>query len=568
MKNSNRSLWGRAPKHRILNVNGRNISRAEARPASGKGAETVSKTKQQAFEAQAQQSEQMPNREEKKMEAAVEKPEQEKAAAGSERAEDVIDRFKEIAAIPHGSGNIRQISDHLAAFAREHDLKYRQDEVGNVIIFKPASESRKNAETLILQGHMDMVCEKRADKKIDMEKEPITLVFDPDGDTLHADGTTLGADDGIAVAMMMAILADDTLEHPALECVFTVNEETDMGGAMSIDCSDLQGRRMLNLDSEDEGIFTAGCAGCAHVTCHFGAEYKNRDGIPFTVSVSGLRGGHSGEMIQLGRANADQLLGRILHQLLKKQAFHLISAEGGTKDNAIPRNADAVLLLPEDAQPDELAKTVHAVAEEIADEYAQADPDIKVEYTIGEPGSYASARGKDTRRIVGFLSTFPYGVQEYVSAEGRDPQTSLNLGILETKKEENDGAGCEVTAVFLIRSSINSQRDLVAERLSVLTEAFGGKCDLTATTPAWPITRNSAYRDRLVEIYRDQAGSDAVVNVIHAGLECGVFGQKIKGLDAVSIGPDTHAIHTAEESVSLGSVSRLYAFVKKVLQEI
>lgn len=259
---------------------------------------------------------------------------------------EVLHYFEEIASIPHGSGNTKQLSDHIAAFAKEHGLNCIQDRLNDLIIFKDASEGYEGCEPVILQGHMDMVAEKNSDAAIDMAKEPIRLILDPDGDTLHADGTTLGADDGIAIAMMMAVLADDTLAHPPLECIMTVDEETGLYGAAGIDCSRIRGKKLLNLDSENEGVFTAGCAGGGQMECIFSGERKERRGTPVKIKVEGLLGGHSGDMINAGRANANQLLGRILIKLSKKAPFRIISVKGGNKDNAIPREAEAELLFP------------------------------------------------------------------------------------------------------------------------------------------------------------------------------------------------------------------------------
>ena len=483
---------------------------------------------------------------------------------------EVLHYFEEIASIPHGSGNTKQLSDHIAAFAKEHGLNCIQDRLNDLIIFKDASEGYEGCEPVILQGHMDMVAEKNSDAAIDMTKEPIRLILDPDGDTLHADGTTLGADDGIAIAMMMAVLADDTLAHPPLECIMTVDEETGLYGAAGINCSRIRGKKLLNLDSENEGVFTAGCAGGGQMECIFSGERKERRGTPVKIKVEGLLGGHSGDMINAGRANANQLLGRILIKLSKKAPFRIISVKGGNKDNAIPREAEAELLFSEDVLHKDVEDTIRGLEEAVRQEYAVTDPEIRFSYMFEEVRKVAAFRRRSSQPVLQFLGVFPYGVQECMPEDRTAPQTSLNLGILETVEGVSAGTGSvpdEVHATFLVRSNVNSQKDMLMDRLQTLTEALGGTVKVITAYPAWEYRRDSAFRDRLLDIYRKQTGRDPKVEVIHGGLECGLLSGKIEGLDAVSIGPDTQDIHTPKEKISLRSAAHLYDFVKEVLKE-
>ncbi len=449
---------------------------------------------------------------------------------------EVLHYFEEIAAIPRGSGNTKAISDYLVSFAKKHGLRYIQDDLNNVIIFKGASAGYENAKTVVLQGHVDMVLEKNAGVNKDMDTEGVDLVLDPDGDTLHADGTTLGADDGVAVAIMLAVLSDDSLPHPAIECVFTTDEETGMDGCVGLDCTPLKGRLLLNLDSEGEGVITAGCAGGTHLEVHFDApaqERREKKGVPIKITVSGLTGGHSGEMIGLGRASAIQLLGRVLAACGKIEDFRLISVDGGSKDNAIPREAAARILFPVGIK--------HSTVEK------------KMECTV--------FRRKTADRICRFLLAVPQGAVMRSPLSSDMMQTSLNLGILKTDAEG-------VHMVFLIRSSINSQRDALTQRVCALADLSKARSMVVSSYPAWEFVPDSAFRDTAVRIYRNLTGKDAEIAVIHGGVECGLLSGKMPGLDAISIGPDVKDVHTTAEHLSLASLDRTYQFVKELLKEL
>lgn len=475
---------------------------------------------------------------------------------------DVLHYFEEIAAIPHGSGNTKGISDYIVNFAKSHHLRYVQDKLNNCIVYREASAGCGDAPVMILQGHMDMVCEKNADVSIDMEKEPIRLVLDADGDTLRAEGTTLGADDGAAVAMMLAVLADDTLVHPALECVFTVDEETGMYGAEGLDCTKLSGRRLLNLDSEDEGLITAGCAGGAMVEVAFPEkedDRKVRSGLRAKLLIDGLRGGHSGEMIGLGRASANVLLGRILYAVHQKNPFRIAAVNGGTKDNAIPRSAEAELLFPEDTDAAALKRGIEELAEAIRKEYRDTDPDIQIRIQFSGRGKKEVLRRKTAENLMLFLAAFPQGVMEYTSQDHTSPQTSLNMGVLKT---DADG----VTAVFLLRSSINSQKRALENHLSALAQVSGADVKELSAYPAWEFVPKSQFRDTCVRIYKELTGKKARVLVIHGGVECGLLADRMPGLDAVSIGPNIRDIHTPAEHISIASIARTYDYVKAILK--
>lgn len=336
--------------------------------------------------------------------------------------------FEDISAIPRGSGNTKAVSDYLAEFARVRGLEHYQDELNNIIIIAPATEGYENAEPVIIQGHMDMVCEKAPDCAKDMEKEGLDLAVE--GDVVFARGTTLGADDGIAVAMALAVLDSKELPHPRVEAVITVDEEVGMDGAMGIDLSPLKGKMLINIDSEDEGIFTVSCAGGAHVECTLPAAREDFDGQALDIAVTGLLGGHSGAEIDKGRANANMLMGRLLYALGKATEFRLVSVRGGLKDNAIPTASYAAVIVS-DA---DAAKAVCAEMEaKFKDEYRVNDGAICVSVSAGERAPALDKAA--TEKAVCMLVCMPNGIQAMSADIAGLVQTSLNLGILTTRED-------------------------------------------------------------------------------------------------------------------------------------
>ncbi len=474
-------------------------------------------------------------------------------------AEKVFDYFREIAAIPHGSGNTGAIAAYLVKFAEAHRYMCRRDESDNVVIFVPASEGYEEKEPVILQGHLDMVCEKNSDVKIDMETEAITVL--EDGDWIHADGTTLGADNGIAVAMMLALMDDPSVMHPALECVITADEEIGMLGAQALDVSDLKSKKMLNMDSEEDGVFTAGCAGGTEVIITLPISRKEKSGRIVTISVSGLLGGHSGDAIGKGRANADILLGRLLYELRRERDLLVISVNGGGKDNAIPRDAKAQILI-EDDKKGAFDKRIEKLSNQLKEEYRVSDPNIKFTWSYGEKGTGAYVfTKKSTAKLLKFLMAAPNGVIEYSPDFESLPQTSLNLGILRTMA---DG----VQATFLVRSSINSQKEMLKEKLACLASLLDADIEMHGEYPAWEYRAESPLRDEVMGAYEKVFGQKARIEVTHGGLECGLLAAKIPGLECVSFGPLMQDIHTPKERLSISSTVRTYQFLVMLLKNM
>ena len=467
----------------------------------------------------------------------------------------VFHYFEEICKIPHGSGNTRQISDYLVQFAKNHDLKYIQDEMNNVVIYKPGTAGYENAPTVIVQGHMDMVCEKRPDVDHDFTKDGLNLSVE--GDYVSANGTTLGGDDGIAVAYGLALLESDTIAHPPLEVFITVDEEIGLLGAVGFDCSVLKGRRFINLDSEAEGSLWISCAGGLSGISHIPVTRLEAKGEKLTVKISGLMGGHSGAEIDKNRANANSLLGKFLHGLDAKAGYELISVQGGQKDNAITRESIAELLT--------VKENVEAVKEYAAsmqtswrEEYTGTDEGITV--TVTEEGEQDAKVLHPTskEKVVFFLVNVPYGVQKMSGTIKGLVETSTNIGILKTSENEVLGSSS-------IRSSVETARDALSDKIEYLTEFLGGEYERQGVYPAWEYRKDSPLRDKMVEVYEEMYGQKPNVVAIHAGLECGLFYKKMEGLDCVSLGPDMKDIHTSEEVLSISSTERVWKYLVKVL---
>ncbi len=470
------------------------------------------------------------------------------------KPEKVFEYFEKICAIPHGSGNTKEISKMLCNFAKERGLWYYQDELNNVIIKKEGTFGRENLEPVILQGHMDMVCEKAPDCTLNMEKEGLTLKTD--GEAVFAEGTTLGGDDGIAVAMIMAILDSDDISHPPIEAVITVDEEIGLIGANKMDVSFLKGKRMINIDSEEEGIFTVSCAGGIRGKCTFLIKREKREEKTYVIEVGGLMGGHSGVEIDKGRANSNILLGRVLKTLIEKTDFKLASLEGGLKDNAIPRVSRAKVTLCDEKI---ISQTCQEMTKIFKNEYTLTDGEVFVKFSESE--NEVPMDSESTRRIINALCILPNGIMEMSHAIEGLVQTSLNLGILTTEEDR-------VIADFGVRSSIDSQKEMLCQKLLAVTESLGGETEFDGNYPGWEYRQNSPLRDLMVEVYRDQYKAEPKIEAIHAGLECGVFAGKIEDFDAVSIGPDIKDIHTFSERLYIKSTERVYNMILEVLKRM
>ena len=461
--------------------------------------------------------------------------------------------FEQMCAIPHGSYNTKAVSDWCVAFAKERGLEHYQDEMNNVILIKEASAGYEEAQPVILQGHLDMVCEKAPGCEKDMAREGLDLAVE--GDYIYAEGTTLGGDDGIAVAMALAALDDESLPHPRLEVILTTEEEVGMDGAMALDVSPIRGRKLLNLDSEAEGVFTVSCAGGSMAACGLPVARAPFGGDILRVRVAGLTGGHSGAEIHKGRANANMLLGRLLRAMAAETELRLVSADGGLKDNAVPVAAEAVVAAEDGRKAKAAAERMAACFQT---EYRRSDPMLTV--TAEEAAAaWQPMDASSTERTVCLLACAPNGVQTMSQDIHGLVQTSLNLGILKTGENA-------VTASFCIRSSVDSEKEMLKDRLACLLAQLGGGVSFSGEYPGWAYRPDSPLRELMTEVYREQYGREPKVEAIHAGLECGLLAGKLPGLDCVSIGPDLLEIHTPREKMSISSVQRVWMFVREILK--
>ena len=474
----------------------------------------------------------------------------------------VFQFFEEICSIPHGSKNVEQISNYLVDFAKERGLKYRQDEKYNVVIWKDGSKGYEDSEPVILQGHMDMVAVKTADCPKDMEKDGLDL--EVNGDLISAKGTSLGGDDGIAVAYSLAILDDPDMPHPPLEVIITTDEEIGMLGAAYMDVSDIKGHLFLNMDSEDEGIFTVSCAGGATVTCKFPYERENVQAAVMRVSLDGFSGGHSGVEIDKGRANANVVMGRLLYSVMND--VRLISINGGEKDNAIALSCQVEIAVPAD-KAEEVKNKMQETFAIVAEEYKVTDPNAALHVEAGDAdkadGTAQSTdvqalTAKDTAAVIQALLHMPYGIQRMNPEIEGLVQTSLNLGILRTNETSVDLS-------YAVRSASEHEKQFLIDKMDALAVLLGGTTEISGPYPGWEYRADSRLRDVLVDTYRELYGKDPVVEGIHAGLECGLFASKMGDIDAVSLGPQMEGIHTVNEVLSISSVQRTWELVTKAL---
>jgi dipeptidase D len=465
--------------------------------------------------------------------------------------------FSQISKIPRGSGNEDEISEYLVSFAKNQGLEYNKDSANNVIIIKEATKGYENEPAIMLQGHMDMVCEKLKDSSHDFLKDGIKLLID--GDFLHADGTTLGADNGIALAYILALLSDDDLKHPRLEAVITSDEEVGMNGAKALDLSSLKADYMINLDSEEEGYLLASCAGGLTGTSTLPLKRVAVQGKRIKVSIGGLKGGHSGMDIVNNRSNANKLLGRLLFDLRERNTYSVLHMEGGYKDNVIPREAFAELVIDSKDYP-KLCENIDEIMKIYKKELAASEPDLEYKVMDMDEGDYMTLDPVSFEKLLFLLIQIPYGVQVMsFDIEGL-VESSLNLGIF--RLEEEQALICNS-----VRSSKSSYKHYISNRLEYLVSFLGGDYIVRSEYPAWEYRNESKLRDHLRNLYKEMYGKDMKVEAIHAGLECGMIAEKMPGIDIVSIGPDMSRVHTIDERLSISSAVRVYQFLERVIGE-
>ena len=467
----------------------------------------------------------------------------------------VFGYFEKICSIHHKKKNTKMISDYLVEFAKEQGLKYIQDNANNVILFQEGTCGMEDHEPVILQGHMDMVCEKDADCPIDMAVEGLDVTHD--GVSVFAKGTTLGADNGIALAYAMALMADKSIPHPPLEVIVTVDEEIGMLGADVIDLSVLKGRKLINLDSEDEGIFTVSCAGGCRATITLPVERRAVYGPCIRLSVDGLQGGHSGAEIHKNRANANKVMGEFMNRIQNLMPLCLTSLSGGSKDNAIPRSCQATLVAM-GIHLERINDIAQALQDEIREKYDEPEATVQAFDVDALGGNSLST--ESTANVIALLCACPNGVQAMSQDIPGLVQTSLNLGIAKL--------GDRFSATFSVRSSVNTEKLELLNQLKELCRFHNGTYSEMGDYPAWEYKKDSDLRDTMVKVYTDMFGKEPQVMAIHAGLECGLLGEKIPGLDCVSVGPQMHDIHTSREKLEIGSTERTWKYLLEVLKNL
>ena len=461
--------------------------------------------------------------------------------------------FEKLTTIPHGSGNTRAISDYFLEFSAEHGLDCHRDEAGNVFIFKKATPGYEDHAPVILQAHMDMVCQKKEDFTLDMEKDPLDVTHD--GTFVFARGTSLGGDDGAGIALCLTILADDTLAHPALEILFTTDEETGMIGATKMDLSSFKGRQLINLDGANEKHFIAGCAGGTRVVMEMPLQKAPVQGALVNIRLDQLHGGHSGGLIHLPFANASKVLIELLQQLRQVAPFRLADFIGGTAGNAIPKASEATLVM----DPADISKVQPLCDKCLADLKANFnEPEAIVE--VAQKGEAEVAYTEDsTDAIMNLLTELPNGMLDYFE-RFKIAMTSLNLGIVKT----DDTLWLQTN----VRSNDNDARQTLKAKLKAIAEKYGCQFSLTGDYPAWEYREDSPLRKAMTKVYVAQFGKEPGLHVTHAGLECGLIGEKLPGLDCVSMGTNLHFIHTADEKLEIAPFGRSLEFLKNVLKEL
>ena len=463
--------------------------------------------------------------------------------------------FEKICSMPHGSGNTKQISDYLKSFAMEQGIDYVQDELNNILMFAAGTPGYEDHAPVILQGHMDMVCDKDADCTIDMDKDGLDVTHD--GEYVFAKGTTLGGDDGIALAYILALLSDKTIPHPPIEAIITVDEETGMYGAAGVDLSSLKGRTLINIDSEEEGIFTVACAGGARATISLPAERRAVYGPCIRLTVEGLQGGHSGVEIHKNRANANKVMGLLLQRVQEKMPICITSLTGGAKDNAIPHSTQVTLVaLGNDL--DCINEIMASLQQEIRSQYEEPTAVIRGENVDALGGNAVTT--ESTAKIIDLLLEVPNGVQAWSEDIAGLVQTSLNLGVM--------GLDETFHMTFAVRSSVNAEKRELLDNLKAVAEKFEAGYSETGDYPAWEYRKVSPLRDTMVETYRQMYEKEPEVVAIHAGLECGLLSEKLPGLDCVSIGPEMHDIHTSREKLEIASTERVWNYLQEVLKKL
>ncbi|MCK4761166.1 MAG: aminoacyl-histidine dipeptidase [Candidatus Aminicenantes bacterium] len=480
-----------------------------------------------------------------------------------EKTKEALKWFEEISKIPRCSKNEEKIALWLVDWAKKNNFEAEMDSVKNTLIKVPASPGYENSPTVIIQGHMDMVCEKTPDSNHDFTKDPIKFVFE--GEWLTADKTTLGADNGIAIAMAMAMALDKELEHPPLELFFTVDEETGLTGVNELQPGFLDGKILINIDSEDEGVFTVGCAGGINTYLSLPSEYED---VPagykkFKINAGGMKGGHSGIDIALGKANAIKIVSRALRAVIKEEIdLRIADIKGGSAHNAIPRDAWAVVFVPEKDQ-DNMKEIILRSSETFNSEFKCTDPDLFVTVEDSEEDYDKLLTAGKTRETIDFISVIPHGVA-FMSPDIEGlVETSNNLANVSINSKEK-----KIDILTSQRSAVISRLNAHTDGIEAVARLAGGDAYSSDGYPPWQPNMASPLLDRSKKLYEKLFKKEPVVEIIHAGLECGIIGDKYPGMDMISIGPTLKYPHCPDEKIHVGTIGKIWDFIAALLKDL
>lgn len=476
------------------------------------------------------------------------------------KPERVMYYFEEITKIPRCSKHEEKISNFLVDVGKRLGLEVIQDKALNVIIKKPGTKGYENSPTVILQGHMDMVCEKVQGSNHDFSMDPIK--FEVEGDYIVAKETTLGADNGIAIAMILAILESKDIPHPPIEALFTTDEESGMTGAKELEPKNLKGKILINLDSEEEGIIFVSCAGGERNIISIPIEWKEpSEGKEcFELAVTGLMGGHSGMEIDKGRGNSNKLMGRVLNRLNREIDYDLYYIEGGSKPNAIPRFTKAKILILKE-QYEKANEVISKLNEEFRNELIHSDKDVKVEFYKVEDDVHNVFCDNTKEKLIAAINLIPNGIQSMSMAIKGLVESSNNLGVINTVDNF-------ITLESSIRSSVGTLKQYISDTIELIAKTIGARFERTSSYPAWQYKENSYIRELVKETYKELYNKDVVVSAIHAGLECGIFDEKLENMDMISLGPNMYGVHAPGERISISSIERTFNLLLKVLEKI
>lgn len=471
--------------------------------------------------------------------------------------EHILSNFEKISAIPRGTKFEAGIRNWLIAWAESHGWKSKTDAAGNLVIYVPASVGYEDRPTLILQGHLDMVWQKTPESTHDFEKDPIQLIRD--GDWIRANGTTLGADNGIGMALMMSLVEDESVKHPPLELLFTVEEEMGVVGADNLDPALLSGKTLINVDSETEGVFTVGCAGGGTVIITLPVSWreKSADEVALEVKVTGLQGGHSGEDINKFRGNANKILARVLDALQQQTPIRLSALKGGTARNAIPREAAAVILC-QGEKLNEVRTSFGVVSEALRGEYQVSEREISIALNPLNGQDIRAVYPEETKKIIETLVALPHGVSSMSADMPHFVETSNNIGIVELAE-----GGCVIVSNH--RSSVSSRLEEITRRVEIIAWAAGAKTERTTMFPPWKPNMESPLLKKCVKTYREVAGAEPKIELTHGGLECGIISDRCGGLDTISMGPTIKDLHSPDERLLVPSLEKTWRLLEALL---